>query len=166
PQLHLLLADILLRKQDYSSAAEQIRTYLKEAPQGQFVSEAKQRLEEIEKLATKPDSKSPSAPEPTSAAPDPQAGPVVPTGLAELKVCLRMEDNSSFVGSANVRVMPNEGYEVLGVPTGLAGETLFEGVAPGTYTVEASAPGFLGVRKQTQVDASATLRTVFLMMKP
>jgi tetratricopeptide (TPR) repeat protein len=49
PQVHLLLADIFLKKRDYSSAAEQMRTYLKEAPQGQFASETEQSLEQIEK---------------------------------------------------------------------------------------------------------------------
>jgi tetratricopeptide (TPR) repeat protein len=159
PQLHLLLADVYLQKLDYSGAAEQMRTYLKEAPQGQFASETKQRLEQFEKLAVKPDGKSVSAPEP-------QAASVLRAGSAELRVCLRMEDNSSFVGSAIVHVMPSEGYEVVGVPTGAAGETLFEGVAPGTYTVEASAPGFLGMRTQTRIDAGAILQTVFLTMKP
>jgi len=51
PQVHLLLADIFLRKRDYSNAAEQMRAYLKEAPQGEFAVETKQRLEQIEKSA-------------------------------------------------------------------------------------------------------------------
>jgi len=51
PQVHLLLADIFLTKRDYSDAAEQMRTYLKEAPQGQYASQTKQRLEQIEKTA-------------------------------------------------------------------------------------------------------------------
>jgi Tetratricopeptide repeat len=161
PQLHLLLAAIFLQKHDYSNAAEQMRTYLKEAPQGQFASETKQRLEQIEKLAVNPDGTSTLAPR------QPQPSPHdLQAGSAEIRVCLRMEDDSSFVGSANVRLMPAQGYEVVGVPAGAAGETLFEGLAPGTYTVEASAPGFSGVRKQTQIDANATVRTVFLTMKP
>jgi len=157
PQVHLLLADILLERHDYSHAAEQLRTYLKEAPEGQFANETKQRLDEVEKVAV--NAKSIRAPDrqPTSAA---------QTGTAELKVCLRLEDNSSFVGSANVRVMPSEGYEVVGVSTGVAGETLFEGMMPGTYTVEANAPGFLGVREQTRIETSASLLTVFVTMKP
>jgi len=163
PQLHLLLADILLQKHDYSNAAEQMRTYLKEAPQGQFANETQRRLEQFERLAVNPEGKSVSTPEPPH---DLQAGPVAQTGLAELRVCLRLEDDSSFVGSANVRLMPTEGHEVLGVPAGAAGETRFEGLAPGTYTVEASAPGFSGVQKQTQINTSATVRTVFLTMKP
>jgi len=51
PQVHLLLADIFLQKQDYSNATEQMRAYLKEAPQGEFAGETKQRLEQIEKSA-------------------------------------------------------------------------------------------------------------------
>ncbi len=51
PQLHALLADIYLRRQDSPTAAAQIRAYLKEAPQGSFAAELKQRLEQIEKSA-------------------------------------------------------------------------------------------------------------------
>ena len=48
PQVHVLLADILLRKRNYSSAAEEMRAYLKESPQGEFAPEMKQRLEQNE----------------------------------------------------------------------------------------------------------------------
>jgi hypothetical protein len=51
PQAHVLLADIFLQKRDYSSAAEEIRAYLKEAPQGEFAGKTKQLLEQIEKSA-------------------------------------------------------------------------------------------------------------------
>ena len=51
PQLHLLLAEILLRKNDYSGAAEEMRSYLKEFPNGKFVSEVKSRLPDVEKAA-------------------------------------------------------------------------------------------------------------------
>ena len=51
PQLHVVLADIYLRKQDSSSAAEQMRAYLKEAPQGHFAEDMQKRLEEIDQSA-------------------------------------------------------------------------------------------------------------------
>jgi len=51
PQLHALLANILLRKQDYANAAVEMRTYLREFPQGQFAGEMQKKLEEIEKAA-------------------------------------------------------------------------------------------------------------------
>jgi len=39
PQLHVLLADILLQNQEYATAAGEMRTYLKEFPEGQFAGE-------------------------------------------------------------------------------------------------------------------------------
>jgi hypothetical protein len=42
-----------------------------------------------------------------------------PTKKAEtgsLKVCLRLEDETAFSGVADVRVIPDEGYEVVGEP--------------------------------------------------
>jgi hypothetical protein len=52
PELHMLLADILFRKRDYSNATAQLQDYLKEAPQGEFAGRAKEGLEQIEKIAT------------------------------------------------------------------------------------------------------------------
>jgi tetratricopeptide (TPR) repeat protein len=51
PQLHALLADIYLRREDSPNAAAQIRAYLREAPQGSLAPELKQHLERIEKSA-------------------------------------------------------------------------------------------------------------------
>lgn len=49
PQLHLLLANILLQKQDSSNAAEQMRAYLQESPAGPSAEEVKGDLAQIEK---------------------------------------------------------------------------------------------------------------------
>jgi tetratricopeptide (TPR) repeat protein len=51
PQVHVLLADIFLQKQDYGNAATQLRAYLKESPHGPFADGAKKSLEQIEKNA-------------------------------------------------------------------------------------------------------------------
>jgi tetratricopeptide (TPR) repeat protein len=48
-QLHALLADIYVQKQDYTNAATQMRAYLKESPQGQFAGQMRKDLEQIEK---------------------------------------------------------------------------------------------------------------------
>jgi len=58
PQLHALLADILLQKQDYSQAALEMRTYLKESPGGRFAGDMQKKLEEIEKATANAESKS------------------------------------------------------------------------------------------------------------
>ena len=87
-------------------------------------------------------------------------------GSAALKVCLRMEDGSAFVGVSNVRMIPREGRELTGAPSEADGETIFAPVLPGTYTVEASAPGFLVVRRKAQIESGNRHQTLFLIMKP
>jgi Flp pilus assembly protein TadD len=54
PQVHALLAQIFVHKQDYGNAAAEMRAYLKEAPQGNFVAEIKKSLDEIDKSTAGP----------------------------------------------------------------------------------------------------------------
>ncbi len=51
PQVHALLAEIFLQKQDYPKAAAQMRTYLQQDPKGQFAEQMKKNLEEIQKAS-------------------------------------------------------------------------------------------------------------------
>src|SRR5271170_8248295 len=81
-----------------------------------------------------------------------------PSG-ATLKICLRLPDNSPFDGSLIIRVLPSEGYEVTGLPTESEGEMLFRDMEPGTYSIEASAPGYLTVRRTTQIPPGRGLQT-------
>lgn len=48
PQVHVVLAQIFVSKQDYPSAAGEMRAYLKEAPQGNFAVEIKKSLDQID----------------------------------------------------------------------------------------------------------------------
>ncbi len=72
---------------------------------------------------------------------------------ASLKVRLRLEDESPFLGAARVSLLPDDGYEVIGAPTGTEGETQFSVMLPGKYIVETSAPGYLTVRRSMQIEA-------------
>lgn len=82
-----------------------------------------------------------------------------------LRIRLRLPDESPFAGSASVRVMPNEGYEIAGRMES-DGEMLFADVPPGTYIMETSAPGFLTVRQKIQMQPHQGLLTRFIVMKP
>ena len=108
----------------------------------------------------------PDTPVPQPTVPDNVVSdPAARAGLATLKICLRMQDDSTFSGSANIRVMPSEGYEVSGAPTESDGEMIFADMLPGTYSVEVSAPGFLTVRQKIQIEPGHRLRTQFVIMK-
>jgi len=83
-----------------------------------------------------------------------------------LKVSLRLEEGNPFIGTAEVRLMPEEGYEVIGMQTGTEGEMLFSGLVPGDYSVEASAPAYLAVRLSTQIESGHGQRILYVVMKP
>jgi tetratricopeptide (TPR) repeat protein len=69
PQVHVLLAQIFVEKQDLANAATQLRAYLKEAPHGSFADEAKKNLEGIEKATADTGDKSNAPAEPPQSAP-------------------------------------------------------------------------------------------------
>lgn len=50
PQLHLLLAEIFVRKNKYALAVSEIKTYLELAPQGKNADQAREQLAKLEKL--------------------------------------------------------------------------------------------------------------------
>jgi hypothetical protein len=83
-----------------------------------------------------------------------------------LKIKLRLQNETIFDGAASVRVMPEEGYEILGDPDDTPGEFLYSGMAPGKYFVEVSAPGYLGVRLGLEISAGESEKTFSVIMKP
>lgn len=85
---------------------------------------------------------------------------------AKLRVRLRLDDNSQFLGAAEISLIPSEGYEVVGSPSETDGDTLFAGLEAGKYTLEAKAPGFLTLRINTVIESSQHERILYLVMKP
>lgn len=83
-----------------------------------------------------------------------------------LKVCLRLVDDSPFGGIMRVRLLPAEGDDISGATTGSDGETIFGNLQAGTYFLEASAPGFVTVRREVRIEAGHGLQTLFVTMKP
>jgi hypothetical protein len=90
--------------------------------------------------------------------------PAKKTELGSLKVSLRLEDETPFVGAASVRVVPEDGEELMGVPSNLQGDVIFYGVAAGKYQIEVIAPGFLLVKLDTEVGSGGE-HTVFVVLK-
>lgn len=176
PQLHLLLTDILLRRSDYSGAVAEMQAYLKEFPNGQMAAQVKKQLPEVEaRAATQPAQPPTPASEPART-PNPEGQPKnepasspaaspAPAG-ADLNIYLRMPDDSPFVGVARVRVRGGKGTEFDSDAIGTKGDVVFPNLAPGTYSVEADAPGFAPIRTQTAIDPAARVHTIFLGMKP
>jgi tetratricopeptide (TPR) repeat protein len=91
PQLHVLLADILLQKQEYAKAAGEMRTYLKEFPDGQLTGEVQKKLDQIEKFAASAESKSKPLPEP------PPEQPQAPPAVKELGQSKAQQVEEAFV---------------------------------------------------------------------
>jgi hypothetical protein len=85
---------------------------------------------------------------------------------ASLKISLRLTDDSAFSGSASLHVANSEGAEVVGKATESEGDTLISDLAPGTYSIEATAPGFVSVKQSFEIKPGHGLETIFLVMKP
>ena len=64
PQVHALLADILLQKEEYIEAVKHMREYLQESPEGNFAEQMKKNLAQLEPHlpVIEEDSAEPSAP--------------------------------------------------------------------------------------------------------
>ena len=85
-------------------------------------------------------------------------------GATAVRVCLRLQDESPYLGPANVRIVRSEGTEIHG-KTEAQGEMSFPDLEPGTYTLETKAPGFLQVQQELRVEAGHRLLTRFVIMQ-
>jgi hypothetical protein len=86
------------------------------------------------------------------------------TGFSALRISLRLQDESAYVGPAKVNVVRSDGTEVRGRRES-EGEIVFPDISPGTYSLETSAPGFLPMRQDVQIEAGHSHLTRFVIMK-
>jgi hypothetical protein len=84
---------------------------------------------------------------------------------ATLKVCLRLEDETPFLGPATVRVTPEEGNELLGMSADAPGEFLFSGVTSGKYIAVVGAPGYAVLSLSFRIDEGPRQKSIFIPMK-
>jgi hypothetical protein len=89
-----------------------------------------------------------------------------PVGQATLKICLRLEDETPFLGAAMVRVAPAQGNELLGMPAEGPGEYLFSGVTSGQYAAIISAPGYTLLTVTFKIGDGPRQKSLFVPMKP
>jgi hypothetical protein len=88
------------------------------------------------------------------------------TTSPSLKICLRLPDDSAFSGLSSLHVASATGSEVVGKPADSEGETIFSGLAPGSYSVDATAPGFVSVKQIVELKLGQGLQTMFLVLRP
>lgn len=118
-----------------------------------------------------PDFARPAASEKNNAALPQPAGtsgnaPAALVGTATLKIRIRTQDDSAFAGIANLRVVTHEGSELSGIKSESEGETVYSALPPGTYSIEASAPGFAPMKQTIDIESGKSAQTLFLIMKP
>ena len=94
------------------------------------------------------------------------SAPSPAVGTANLKICLRLQDESPFSGAADLRVHRSQGSDLAGTKSESDGETLFSNLLPGTYSIEASSPGFDSVKQTIEIESGNRTQTVFLILKP
>jgi hypothetical protein len=82
-----------------------------------------------------------------------------------LRICLRLEDQSPFLGAASVLMLPETGYELLGVRDD-KGDVDFYAVPPGAYTIAVAAAPFSPVRLRVQMEPAREKTLVVVMKRP
>ena len=86
------------------------------------------------------------------------------TGTPSLHVSLRLEDESAYIGPANVTMVASDGTAVRGKGES-EGEVVFPDIRPGLYSLETNAPGFLSLRQDIQIESGHAHLTRFVIMK-
>jgi hypothetical protein len=94
------------------------------------------------------------------------SAPSAPVGTATLNIRIRTQDDSPFAGIANLRVVTSAGSELSGAKSASEGETVYSALPPGSYSIEASAPGFAPVKQIIDIESGKSAQTLFLIMKP
>lgn len=153
PQICLLLYNLHILADDYSSALGDADAYLKIVPSGPMADRVRRMREQVQKALQTSQSRSAQAP--------------LTKGTAVLKIGLRLQDNVPFSGEAHVRLTGAQGFETAENSTaGADGATVFPNLRPGNYVVEASAPGFVTVKQNIEIQPDQSPETLFLIMKP
>lgn len=92
--------------------------------------------------------------------------PTAVAGTTILKIRLRTQDDSPFSGIANLRVVTHQGSELSGAKSDSEGEIIYSALPPGTYSIDASAPGFASVKQTIDIESGKSTETLFLIMEP
>ena len=90
----------------------------------------------------------------------------VNTQPTSLRVCLRLEDETVFLGRALVRLTPSEGRALQTEVPELFGEARFPDVKPGSYEVVVDAVGYQTAPVSMQVAAGVRQKTLYVVMQP
>ena len=87
-------------------------------------------------------------------------------GPGSVRIFLRLQDESPYIGSAKVHLLRDQGPEISGKKES-DGVVVFPEVESGSYTIEASAPGFAPVHQNLRLDGPGSLtRFVVMQVKP
>src|SRR5277367_3421782 len=100
-----------------------------------------------------PDTASPQRPTPDSSSQPkpasesnlpakPAPAPAPSIGEATLKISIRLPDDSPFSGLAELHLLTRQGSEIHGTKSENEGEMLYSNLAAGSYSIDATAPGF------------------------
>ena len=101
--------------------------------------------------------------DPLPLSPQPQV-PAAPE-TTSLRVSLRLQDESPFLGVATAHVLRKNGPDIP-ADSEADGVMVFHDLLPGAYVLETSAPGFLPVKQDLQIEAGSPFLTRFVALEP
>jgi hypothetical protein len=84
---------------------------------------------------------------------------------ASLRVSLRLQDESPFLGIASGRILRNGGPDIPATAEA-DGVMVFHDLLPGAYVLETNAPGFVPVKQNLQIEAASPFLTRFVVLEP
>jgi tetratricopeptide (TPR) repeat protein len=83
-----------------------------------------------------------------------------------IRIQLVLPDGTHFGGIARVRVLGSGGAQAAESPVGQNGDTIIGNLTPSSYTVEASAQGFVTIQETVNVETKWSQVNLVLTMKP
>lgn len=84
---------------------------------------------------------------------------------ASLRICLRLEDETLFLGRATVQLKREDAEAITGTLPELQGELQFLHLKPGKYTVEVTAIGYQSAPVTTEIETGLRQRLLYVVMR-
>ena len=164
-QIYLFLYNLHIQANDFPAALLDTQAYLKLAPDGPISDRVRRMQEQVQKALQKSAAGSGNS---LVAAPStpPSGGSAVAEGIS-LKILLQLPENVPFEGSATLMLVTAAGATVAeDISDVSTSEAIFHNLLPGSYSIEASAPGFATIKQSIEITPGQAPTPVTLTLKP
>ncbi|MGB8457388.1 MAG: carboxypeptidase regulatory-like domain-containing protein [Candidatus Acidiferrum sp.] len=164
-QIYLLLYNLHIQANDFPAALRDTQGYLKLAPDGPLSDRVRRMQEQVQKALQKSAAASGNSSLTAPSAP-PSGGAAVPEGIS-LKILLQLPENIPFDGSATLKLVTAAGATVAeDISDDSTSDATFHNLLPGSYFIEAIAPGFAFIKQNIEITPGLAPNPVTLTLTP